>query len=296
MQLCAIRLLPLQLLEVDVVDRQVALDAREVARHEGLVPILLQLLALRRLQLVEVFVDPFQRSKLSDQRFRALLTDTRNTRDVVDGIAPDGHDVDDFVWRQSKRLRHSVCVVKYLPACVKQLDAVADELEKILIGGGQNDVVPAVVGNAGQRAEQIVRLPVLDTDHRNAKALEHLVDKRQLDGKIVRHGPAILLVVGKGLVPRLGAADVEGHGNAVRLEVLQQLLQRLSETVNSIRGQARGVRQIADREIRAIDVVGAVDEEQGGTFLRHQRARFYDGGIGSPRTSSRAASTARRIS
>ena len=269
-QLCAIRFLPLQLLEVDVVDRQVALDAGEVARHEGLVAIFLELLPLRRFQLVEVFVDAFQRPELRDQRFRAFLTDTRNARDVVDGITPDSHDVDHLLGRQSERLRDTIRVVEHLAPGVKQLDAVADELKEILIGGGQNDVVAALACNACQSTEQIVRFPVLDTDHRNAKAFEHLVDERQLDGKVVGHRPAILLVVGKGLVPRLRAADVEGHGDAIGLEVLQQFLQRLREAVDGVRGQARGVRQIADREVRAIDIVGAVDEEKGGTF-RHGR-------------------------
>ena len=124
---------------------------RQLARHERLVAILLELLALRRLELVEIFVDAFERSVLADQRLRALLADAGNAGDVVDGVAPDGHDVDDFLRRQAERFLDAFRVVQHFAAGVVERDAVADELEEILVGGGDDDVVAAVARDAGQR-------------------------------------------------------------------------------------------------------------------------------------------------
>src|SRR5207253_8492423 len=97
-QLPAVGLTALERVEVDV-HFQIALDARQLSREKRLLSMLFQLLPLGRLQLIEVFVNVLQRAELRNERLGSLLTDSRYARDVVDGIAPDGHHVDDFFGR-----------------------------------------------------------------------------------------------------------------------------------------------------------------------------------------------------
>ena len=268
-QLRAIGLAALERIEVDG-DVEIALDARELAREKRLVAIVLERFFLRRaFDLIEVLVHAFQRAELADERLRALLADAGNAGDVVDRIAPDRHHVDDFLRRQTEHFDDAVRVVQRLAAGVIKANAVADELEKILVARRDHDVVAAIARRAGERADEIVRLPFRRTDHRNAKALEHLVNERYLHDQIVRHRPAIFLVV--RILRRAHRLPplIERNGDAIGIEVLQQHPQRGGEAVDRVGGKTRGVGQIADGEVGAIDVVGAVDDEETGAFLGH---------------------------
>src|SRR5581483_6961778 len=267
-QLRAIRLAEAESVEIELV-LEVALDARELARKIRLLSVLLELLALRRFQLVEILVDAVERTVFGDQRLRTFLADARNARDVVDRVAPDGHDIDDLLWRKSERFFHSLRVVEQFAACVVEADAISDELKKVFVRCGDDHVVTAIARGAGDRADQVVRFPILDADGRNAEALEHFVDEGKLNGKIVGHRPAILLVILERFMPRLGRTDVERNCDVIGLMVLEELAQRGGEPVHGVRRHSGGVRQIADREVGAIDVVGAVDEEQLRAFGRH---------------------------
>ena len=161
----------------------------------------LEFFSLRRLDLIEMFVHAVERAELLDEPFRPFLADARHTGYVVDRVAPDGHNVDDFFRRQAKYFRDSVRVVHDFPAGVKQPNTVADELKKIFVGCGDHHFVAAIACDAGERADQVVRFPILDSDHRNAKALQNLVDERELHGQIVRHRPAVLFVIGERFMP-----------------------------------------------------------------------------------------------
>jgi hypothetical protein len=162
--------------------------------------------------------------------------------------------VDDFAW-------------------CEQADTVADELEAVFVGRCDDDVVPLRL--ARERSDQVVGFPILDTDHRNPKSFENFIDERKLHRKVIRHRPAVFLVVGVRLVTRLGGADVERDGDAIGRVILEQLAQHLREAVDRVRRQAGGVRQPTNREVGAIDVVGTVDDEEGGLF-RHGR-RIIEG-------------------
>ncbi len=277
-ELRPIGLLPVQGREIDVVHREIALDPRQVARQIGLVLVLLERFPLRCfLDLVEVLVDAVERAELLDQGLRSLLADPRHAGDVVDGISPDGHDVDDLLRRQPERFFDALRVVEHFAAGVVEQDSVADELEEVLVRGGEHDVVAAVAGHAGQRAEKVVGLPVFDADHGDAEALQDLVHVRKLHGEVVRHRLAVFLVVDEGLVTALGRSDVEGHGDGIGIVVLQHLPQHLREAVDRVGGQASGVGEAADRVVGAIDVVRAVDKKEGGTLLGHERRDYRSG-------------------
>ena len=94
---------------------------------------LLEFLSLCRFDLVEIFVDAVQRSELRDQSFRAFFTDARNAWDVVDRIAPDRHDVKDFLGRQAEGFLHTFRVIKNFATAVIERNAVPDELKEILV-------------------------------------------------------------------------------------------------------------------------------------------------------------------
>ena len=267
MQLVAVGIPALQRVEVQGVF-EIALDARQLAREERLFASLLELLALPRLQFIEMLIHRLERAELLDECLRSFFADAGHTGNVVDGVAHDGHDFDDLVGRDAERFFHSFRVVEHLAAGVVEADAVADELEEILVRGGDDDVVAAVARSAGERADQVVRFPVFDSDDRNVKAFQHFVDEGELHREVVRHRTAIFLVVRERLMPRLRRSDVEGHGDVIRVVVLEQLLERGGEAVDRVGGQAGGIGQAANGEIGAVDVVGAVDEEEGGAF-RH---------------------------
>jgi len=70
-----------------------------------------------------------------------------------------------------------------------------------------------------------------------------------------------------------GTVFIERDGDVLWLVVLQQLPKHLRETVDGVRGQAVRVRQIPDRVVSAIEIVGAVDDEESW-LLRHEWRRI----------------------
>ena len=269
MEFRPIRLLPLKRSEVEV-DRKVALDPGQIARKERLRAILLERLALRGLlHFVEMLVDGIEGPELLDERLRAFLADAGHAGNVVDCIAPDGHHVDHLLRGQPERFLHSSRVVKNFASGVVEADPFTDQLKEVFVGGCDHYVVAAIPRRAGERPDQIVGFPVRHPDHWDAQPVEDFVHQRQLHDQVVGHRLPIFLVVGEGLVPFFGSADIEGHSNAIGVVILEQLAQHLGESVHRVGGQARRVGQATDRKVGAVDVVGTVDDEQSGTLRRH---------------------------
>jgi len=268
-KLRAIGLGALERLEVDV-QIEVALDARQLFREVRLVAILFQGLSLGGLlDRVEVLVDAIERAEFLDERLRALLADAGHPGNVVDGVAPDGHHVDHFFRRQTEGLLHALGVVQHLAAGVVEADAVADELEEVLVARGYDDVVAAVARGAGQRADEVVRLPFDGADDRDAEGFQNFVHERDLHDQIVRHRLAVFLVVRELGGARRLLPLIERDGDRARVVVFEQLPQRGDESIDRVRREPCRIRQMADGVVRAVDVVGAVDDEQRGTLLGH---------------------------
>ncbi len=163
----------------------------------------------------------------------------------------------------------SFLVIEHFAPGVIEANAVTDELEEILVAGGDHDVIAAIARRAGERADEVVGFPLGRADDRNVKSLEDFVHERDLHDQIVRHRPAVFLVIrilrGAHRLPPL----VERHGDAVGIEILEQHPQRGREAVDRVRRKPRRRRQVADGEVGAIDVVAAVNDEEGRALFRH---------------------------
>src|SRR5207237_9571812 len=68
-------------------------------------------------------------------------------------------------------------------------------------------------------------------------------------------------------------ALIERDSDVIVIVIVQQLLQRLRESLDRVFRHARGVGQTADREVGAINVVGAVDDEERW-LPSHERADY----------------------
>ena len=117
---------------------------------------------------------------------------------------------------------------------VEHFDAVADELEEVLVSGDDRDLEPRGRRLLGQRADHIVRLVPLGCEDRHAERFACVVNERDLLRQILGHRPAVRFVVGGEVVAERAAGQVEGGGDELGLMLLQQLAEHRDEDVDGV--------------------------------------------------------------
>ncbi len=116
-------------------------------------------------------------------------------RDVVDGVAGQGQEVDDLVGADAPFLLKLNGVHEFVFAQVENPDVVADQLASVFVGGDDEHVASAFLGSPGKGRDDVVGLHAGLDDHRHPKRLEKPADDRDLRHQIGRHFLAIRLVV-----------------------------------------------------------------------------------------------------
>jgi hypothetical protein len=151
-----------------------------------------------------------ERAVLDDQLARALFADPRYAFDVVDRIAHQREHVDDLLGRHAEFLAHARRVVpRAFVARVEDADAVAHQLEEILVHGDDGDIKPCGRGLHRQRANHIVGLVAFGVQNRDAERFARGVHHRNLDGELVGHRRAVGLVVRDEVVAERAARKIE---------------------------------------------------------------------------------------
>ena len=118
-----------------------------------------QRVAVLRLQLADVLVEPIDRAELSDEVDGALLADAGHAGHVVARVADEREHVH-HLRRLHAELLGDACVIEpgTVLARVVHLDATADELEEVLVDRHDRDVEPSRFGAPRHGADDVVGL------------------------------------------------------------------------------------------------------------------------------------------
>ncbi len=212
----------------------------------------------------------------------AFVADAGSAGDVVDGVAAQGHHVNDALGRNAENFLHLGGVAdEVVFGRVEHPDAIVDELHHVLVVGDDEDGVAIGGGPAGEGADDVVSLVALGFDDGNAEGFEGAADVGNLLQKIrgrlgaiglvasvfdvdVGLGPGVELAVaghGRGLlVAKGGAGEIERRSDVLRVEVGAKLAQHVDEDEGRSRGNAGLVGHGA---LVSHGVIGAEDERHG---------------------------------
>ncbi len=257
------------ILHAELVERHVeihaAVELDELARDARELGVLDQVLpALGLLDLLGVRQEVLQVAIFEDELRRRLHADAGHARHVVDRIARQRLHVAHEARLDAElldHLRHADALVLHL---VVHLDAVADELHQVLVGGHDRHRRARLARLAGIGRDQVVGLEALLLDAVHGEGAGRVADDLELRPQILRRLRPVRLVVGVDLVAERDGRVVEDHremGRRLAVGLAQQLPQHVAEAVHGPDRQAvRLARQRRQGVVGAEDVGGAVDE------------------------------------
>ena len=219
------------------------------------------------LDLLCVLNQVVERAVLRDQLARTLVADAGHAFDVIDGVAHQRHDIDHLVGGDAELLLDPGGVVpRAFVARIEHADAVAHQLEKILVEGDDHRLETGAGRLHRQRTDDIVGFIPIGRNDRDAERLARRVDHRDLDCELIRHRRAIRLVVAGEIVAKRAPGQIERRGNVLRLVLVQQLAQHGHEDVHGVGrlslriAQQAAVGRAHRRVIGAVHLRAAVDE------------------------------------
>jgi hypothetical protein len=256
------------------VDGQVGHDPTNLAAHERRFAVLGESITELALHLVEVLVDAVQRAELLEQADRRLLPDPRDARDVVRGVALQCLVVEHLVRTEAVSVHHLRLVVDHgrgdAHACGEQAHVIVDQLQAVQVARDDHRVDALGGGLLRERADHVVGLVALELSDRHAHHRGDLAHDRELGAQIVRHRRAAGLVLGVGVEPELGLADVEAHDRVVRLHVLHAAQHDLEEAEHRVDQRSVGHRERRQCEVAAVHEARPVDEHEERSAVGHR--------------------------
>ena len=216
-----------------------------------------------------------------DQLGGRLDADTRNARNVVDGVAGQRLHIDDPIRCDTELLLHFVRPDGAVVDRVEHDDPRTDELHQVLVRGDDGHFRTRLARNAGVGGDQVVRLPAVALDAGHLEGPHRFTDQGELWHQFVRRRRPMRLVFGENIVAEGPPAGVEDHRQMVGLGFLQQLDQHVDKAENGIDGRAIRPRQRRQLVERPKDKAGAVDQKnvarRRGRSLRHFGRRLIRG-------------------
>ena len=224
----------------------------------------------------------FDRAELLDKFDGALVADAGRAGDVVDGVAAEGHDIDDALrWDAECLLDADWIEDEIVLRWVEDGDALVDELHHVLVGRDDEDMMAERGELTGERADDIVGLVALVVEDGDPKGFERAADVRLLLDEVGRRFSAVGFVAGvlggfellrldvelfdvlellREGVAVDGRADVVDSCEVLGIEVLAQLVEHVDEHIGG-RGGNAGARGHGARALHG--VIGAEDEGHG---------------------------------
>ena len=216
-----------------------------------------------------------ERTVRRNQIARALLPDAGDPLDVVDGVAHQRKHVDDLLGGDAEfRLDPFRVVPRAFVARVEHADAccVVHKLKEILVAG--HDYHGPAFGDRShrQRADDIIGFEADEREHLHTERFARLMHERDLFREVRRHRCPIGFVVVAQLRSEGRSRQIERRGDALRIVIHDELAQHRHEAIDRVRRAAVRPGQAPYRVVRAIHLVAAVDEIQGGFW---QGVRSY---------------------
>ena len=182
------------------------------------------------------------------QIHRCLFPDSGNARDVVGTVAHQGFQVHHqgrfkavFLAKTLRRIQDRFRLA-HAAFDVADRGTVTHQLQAVLVTGDDEAVVSLLFGDSAESSENVVGFVSGQFQTRNSHGIQHFLEQRHLDGKLLRHRLPLRFIKGKALMAESRLLPVEGHAQRFRLQFFQQMLQDRQKTVNRIgRGSVRGI-------------------------------------------------------
>ena len=155
-------------------DRHFAVDGHQLLAKQHRLAVVLKRFAVGlAFHLRSTVEHGFDAAELLDQFDRALVSDSRRARNVIDGVSAQGHHVDDLLRRYPEYFHHLVAIEdEVVLDRIEHLNATGDQLQHVFVVGNHKDIVVLLGGLPCQRADYIVGFETLGLQNRNAKSFQ----------------------------------------------------------------------------------------------------------------------------
>jgi hypothetical protein len=225
-----------------------------------------QALAGLALDLVGVLDDPVQRPELRDPFGGGLRTHPGHSGEVVARLAHQRGQVPVAVRADTVPGGHRGRVHPGQlgdPADrIQHGDAVADQLERVPVAGGDQHLQAGRPAPAGEGGDHVVGLVSRCLHHRDPQRGEHLLDQADLAGEVARALRPAGLVGRVLLVAERAPGHVEGDRHVGRLLVPEHVDQHRGEPVDRVGRLPGGGREVLHRKCEERPVSYRVSVQQ----------------------------------
>ncbi len=227
-------------------------------------------------------------AELADQLGRGLRPDAGDARHVVDAVADQRLGVDQLLGPDAELLHHLGRADRLLLDRVQHVDAGADQLHQVLVGGHDGGAPAGGDGRVGIGRDQVVGLPVRQFDRGDTEGGGRVADQDELRHQLGRGLGSVRLVLVVEAVAEGGAAGVEDDGEMGADMILQQLGQHVGEAEHGIyrgavrAGHRRQGMKGAEDEARAVDQDEMRRDRSAGRQGGFSRSGIRHAGLGRP--------------
>ena len=201
---------------------------------------------------------------------RGLWPDARNARNIVRAVPHQPLQVDQAERREAVLLleRRRIVAACVADALFRQqhVESRADELERVAVARHDDRRRPRCRRLRPERADDVVRLVVVELDEGNAEARRELLQQGNLLNQLLGRLVPRALVVGVQRRAERRAALVERDDDLRGRVLLQEFHEHHRRAVNRVRMDAVGVRRELQRVERTEKETAPVDDCK---FFRH---------------------------
>ncbi len=170
--------------------------------------------------------------------------------------------------RHAKLGQHASFVAALACHGVYHGDVAIYQLAQILVATGDDDAHALRSGQFCQRADNVIGLNAFDSQHRKTQQLHHLVNGLNLAAQIIGHGWALRLVLRVNGIAKGLAFGIKHAGSPSGGVIFGERLHHVNHDAQSACGLLAAIGQrhapVAARMVGAIQVAGAVNQQQGG--------------------------------
>ena len=254
------------LIERDI-ERNAGFEQDELFRDAGFVGVLDERLAALRLRdFAGACEQGFEIAEVGDELGGGFDADAGNAGDIIDGIACERLDIDDFLGRDAEFLDHFVATNALVFHRVIEGDAVADELHQVFVGGDDGGGGTGLGSEAGIGGDDVIGLEILLLDAGHIKGADGIADEFELRTQFLwRLGAVGLVGIIECIAECFGGMienDGEVGGPLASDRVAQEFPDHVAEARNRADGQlVRFARQRRQRMEGAENIGRAIDEK-----------------------------------
>ena len=288
-----VRLGKLQAERADI-ELHVAPDRDQLLRKRYLIEARPEVLAHLPLDPVGVRDEVLEGPVLGEPPAGCLRPDLRDPGHVVDRVADQGEVVDDGLRRHAELGPDPARVEDRTVHGVDHGDVIVDELGHVLVAGGDEHVEPGLPALLGERADDVVRLDAAYLQNREPERADDGVDGLDLRAQLRGHGRTVRLVLRVPVVAERLALGVEDDRRQLGPNLRLEPLQHVGHAVRGTGRLALGVRERRHRVKRAIQVGGAVHEDEAAAGFGHGTFTCSSPGAGDGAVGVSIAPDARR--